>query len=81
MTAPVVPLLTRRQQDILTFIRGHYAEHGWAPSMREIADGCGLASLSSVTHQLGQLERAGWISRAPNRSRALVVLNPADGAS
>ena len=80
MTAAVVPLLTPRQTRILTFIRGYYTQHGWAPSLREIADGCGLASPSSVNYQLGELQRMGWIRRHPNRSRALVVLNPADGS-
>jgi repressor LexA len=42
--------------------------------MREIGDAVGLKSLSSVTHQLNQLELAGRIRRDPNRPRALEVL-------
>ena len=41
---------------------------------REIGDAVGLASLSSVTHQLGQLELSGYLRRDPNRPRALEVL-------
>ncbi|NLB46647.1 MAG: transcriptional repressor LexA, partial [Microbacteriaceae bacterium] len=47
---------------------------GYPPSMREIGDAVGLASLSSVTHQLGRLELAGFIRRDPKRPRALEVL-------
>jgi repressor LexA len=42
--------------------------------MREIGDAVGLSSLSSVTHQLNQLELSGYLRRDPNRPRALEVL-------
>ncbi len=42
--------------------------------MREIGDAVGLASLSSVTHQLNQLELSGYLRRDPNRPRAMEVL-------
>lgn len=44
--------------------------------MREIGDTVGLASLSSVTHQLSQLERLGYIRRDPKRPRAMEILLP-----
>ncbi|EKB43294.1 LexA repressor [Solibacillus isronensis B3W22] len=46
------------------------------PSMREIGDAVGLASLSSVTHQLSQLEKLGYIRRDPRRPRAMEILLP-----
>ncbi|WP_237243259.1 transcriptional repressor LexA [Rothia nasimurium] len=49
-------------------------EHGYPPSMREIGDLVGLASLSSVTHQLSRLEEMGYIRRDPKRPRAIEVL-------
>lgn len=66
--------LTAKQTLILTAIRDSIAASGYPPSMREIGDAVGLASLSSVTHQLNQLELAGAIRRDPNRPRALEVL-------
>lgn len=77
-TAPVVPLLTVQRQRVLNTIRGFYTEHGFAPTVREIADEVGI-SLSSVQHQLEQLQRMGWIRRHPGRARALIVLDPATG--
>lgn len=66
--------LSAKQLAILEVIRGSVAERGYPPSMREIGDAVGLSSLSSVTHQLNQLELAGYLRRDPNRPRALEVL-------
>ena len=51
--------LTAKQELILAAIRDSIASRGYPPSMREIGDAVGLASLSSVTHQLNQLELSG----------------------
>jgi repressor LexA len=74
--------LTAKQQAIFDAIRASIASRGYPPSMREIGDAAGLSSLSSVSHQLGQLELGGWIRRDPNRPRALEVLvdEPASGS-
>ena len=66
--------LSDKQLAILEVIQRAVATHGYPPSMREIGDAVGLASLSSVTHQLNQLELSGYLRRDPNRPRALEVL-------
>ena len=66
--------LSKKQQSILAFITESISDRGYPPSMREIGDAVGLSSLSSVTHQLNQLELAGSIRRDPKRPRALEVL-------
>jgi repressor LexA len=68
--------MTPRQKKILETIQRSVAAHGYPPSMREIGDTVGLASLSSVTHQLAQLERMGYIRRDPKRPRAMEILLP-----
>ncbi|MFI7484203.1 transcriptional repressor LexA [Kocuria sp. M1R5S2] len=68
--------LTVRQRTILEAIQRSIAEHGYPPSMREIGDLVGLASLSSVTHQLSRLEQLGYLRRDPKRPRAMEVLTP-----
>ncbi len=68
--------LTARQLTILETIQRSIADNGYPPSMREIGDTVGLASLSSVTHQLSQLERLGYLRRDPKRPRAMEVLLP-----
>lgn len=70
--------LTTRQRVILTIIREAVERRGYPPSMREICDEAGLASTSSVSHQLSVLEQKGFIRRDPNRPRALEVRFPHD---
>ena len=75
--------LTARQKKILETIQRSVNDNGYPPSMREIGDTVGLASLSSVTHQLSQLEKLGYLRRDPKRPRAMEVLMPLtlDGGS
>lgn len=70
--------LTPRQRAILDVIRDTVEQRGYPPSVREIGEGVGLTSPSSVAHQLGTLERLGYLRRDPNRPRALVVADPSD---
>jgi len=66
--------LSDKQLAILDVIQRAVSTQGYPPSMREIGDAVGLSSLSSVTHQLNQLELSGYLRRDPNRPRALEVL-------
>ncbi|MDJ0357380.1 MAG: transcriptional repressor LexA [Actinomycetota bacterium] len=68
--------LTVRQKKILECIQRSISDKGYPPSMREIGDVVGLASLSSVTHQLSQLEKLGYLRRDAKRPRAMEVLIP-----
>ncbi len=66
--------LSAMQERILQVIMRAKLERGYTPSMREIGDEVGLKSSASVSHQLNQLELAGYISRDANLSRAIEVL-------
>ena len=66
--------LSDKQRAIMDVIQRSVRDRGYPPSMREIGDAVGLSSLSSVTHQLHQLELSGYLRRDPNRPRALEVL-------
>lgn len=68
--------LTARQRRILVIIRDAIASRGYPPSIREICDAAGLASSSSVAHQLKQLETKGYLHRDPNRPRAMELNLP-----
>ena len=48
--------LTKRQQDILDFIKLKVQEKGYPPSVREIGQAVGLASSSTVHGHLSRLE-------------------------
>jgi len=68
--------LTQRQQMVLIFLREEIAKRGYPPSMREIGAAVGLASTSSVSHQLRVLEQLGYVKRDANRPRALEIFLP-----
>lgn len=73
--------LTARQRLILEVIRQSVEARGYPPSIREMAEAVGLASSSSVAHQLKTLEAKGFLRRDPNRPRALEVVVPALAAA
>jgi repressor LexA len=73
--------LTRRQRRILEVIKDAVDSRGYPPSIREMGESVGLASSSSVAHQLKMLEQKGFLRRDPNRPRALEVLLPGDAGS
>ena len=76
--APDANGLTIRQRMILETIAETVAERGFPPSMREIGERVGLSSTSSVTHQLQQLERAGFIKRDSRNARSLEITVPSE---
>src|SRR6476620_9307248 len=68
--------LTVRQRRVLEVIRNSVDRRGYPPSMREIGDAVGLASPSSVSHQLNALVAKGYLRRDPIRPRSLEVVSP-----
>ncbi|GAV31336.1 SOS-response transcriptional repressors [Coriobacteriaceae bacterium EMTCatB1] len=69
------PRLTRRQEQILDFIRSEIHRRGYPPSVREIGEAVGLSSSSTVHAHLSALEKHGYIRRDPTKPRALEVLD------
>src|SRR6516165_8308379 len=70
---PDAPELSDRQRTILRFMEDFNQRNGYAPSLREIAEGVGLASTSSVAYQVKVLKRKGYLRRTARRSRASVL--------
>lgn len=66
--------LTRRQEEILTFIQRYADAHGYPPSVREIGQALGLTSSSTVHSHLSALEKKGYLRRDPSKPRALEIL-------
>jgi repressor LexA len=63
--------LTRRQKEILDFIRNYRNSHGISPTQREIRENFGLSSFGTVQKHLKRLEEKGALSRQWNRSRGI----------
>ncbi|GGE63211.1 transcriptional repressor LexA [Priestia taiwanensis] len=67
--------LSKRQEDILTFIKQRVMAKGYPPSVREIGEAVGLASSSTVHGHLSRLEEKGYIRRDPTKPRAIEILD------
>ncbi len=73
--------LTKRQKEILDFIKGFLSEHEYSPSYEEIASGMGLKSLATVHKHIANLFAKGVLHKGHNRSRSIDVLPPAEAQS
>ena len=68
--------LTRRQSEVLDFLRSYIVDNRYAPSFEEIAEHFQFQSLATVHEHLSNLERKGYIKRSPNESRAIEIAPP-----
>jgi len=53
--------LSPKQDRIINFIAEFLHDKGYPPSIRDIAEGCGISSTSVVAYNLNKLEEAGYI--------------------
>jgi repressor LexA len=69
------------RRKIVQVIEESMRSRGYSPSMREIGDAVGLASTSSVSHQLSVLAAKGYLIREAGRPRTMILRPPSqDGA-
>lgn len=71
--------MTPKQQEIYDFILAFSSNHGYPPSVREIAAAVHLKSPSTVHFHLKGLEEAGVILKAEGKTRAITVSPDAPG--
>ena len=67
--------LTRRQFEVLSYIKTFTEERGYSPSFDEIRKGMNLSSLATVHKHINTLERKGCLARDYNCSRSIEVLS------
>jgi len=68
--------LTKRQKEILDFIREYRESEGISPTQREIRERFQLSSFGTVQKHLKRLEEKGALSREWNRSRGISPAEP-----
>jgi repressor LexA len=69
--------LTDRQLEVLRFIARQIEENGYPPTIREIGEALEIRSTNGVNDHLKALERKGFLTRDPVKSRALIPTSAA----
>ncbi len=67
--------LYKKQKQILDFISQYIQMNGHSPTLQEIADAMGLASLATVHEHLQSLEKKGIIKRYDGAVRGIEILD------
>ena len=66
--------ITKRQEEVLIFIKKYMATHGYPPAIREICKGVGLSSPATVHAHIKNLEKAGYLKNESNKFRTIELL-------
>ena len=67
--------ISKKQEEILEYIKSQILERGFPPAVREICEAVNLKSTSSVHSHLETLEKNGYIHRDPTKPRAIEILD------
>lgn len=67
--------ITKKQSEILEFIKSEIINKGYPPAVREICDAVHLKSTSSVHSHLETLEKNGYIRRDSTKPRAIEIID------
>lgn len=66
--------LTKRQEEVLKFIKEFIVSKGYPPTVREIGESLGLSSPATTFSHISQLEEKGYIRKSGNKNRAIELL-------
>ena len=66
--------ITKRQEDVLDYIKKYVVKHGFPPSTREIGAALGLSSPATVHTHLKKLEDAGCIRKTNSKFRTIEII-------
>lgn len=68
-------VLYQRQRDLLEFVQSFIKDHGYSPTLEEMAKALGLSSLATVHEHLKSLETKGVIRRNRNEVRGIEIMS------
>ena len=66
--------ISKKQQEILDYIKNEILNRGFPPAVREICEAVNLKSTSSVHSHLEALEKNGYIRRDATKPRAIEII-------
>lgn len=66
---------TKKQKELLSFVDAFIKEHGYGPSYREVMNGLGYKSVSTVAVHIDGLISKGYLRKRDNSARSLEVVS------
>ncbi len=66
--------LTKRQEEILNYLKEFMVSHGYPPTVREIGKDLGLSSPATIHTHLNNLAKKGFIRKDESKNRAIELL-------
>jgi len=66
-------MLTKRQKQVLDFIKAFIKKHDYAPSLEEVKKHLGLSSVSTAHFHVQTLQQKGFLRKDDNRPRAIEI--------
>ena len=66
-------MLTKKQKEVLDFIKTHMEDDGYAPTLEEIQVAFSLASVSTAHYYVEKLKDGGYLNKISNQSRAIQI--------
>ena len=70
----ILEVLTKRQEEILNYIKSFMVSHGYPPTVREIGKDLGLSSPATIHTHLNNLAKKGFIKKEETKNRAIELL-------
>ena len=66
--------LTKRQEDVLKYIKKYIAKHGFPPATREIGEALGLTSPATVHTHIKKIVQKGYLRTTKSKFRTIEVV-------
>lgn len=66
--------LTKKQEDVLNYIKEYMVSHGYPPTIREIGGALGISSPATIHVHLQNLQKKGIIKKNGSKNRAIELL-------
>ena len=66
---------TKKQHELLEYLREFIAEHGYSPSYREVMRGCNYTSVATVALHINNLIKRGHVVKRDKSARSLEVVS------
>lgn len=66
---------TKKQRELLTFIEGFIAEHGYSPSYREVMNGLNYNSVATVALHVNSLIKRGHLRKRDHSARSIELVD------